>query len=133
LPDGSRNAIRLQRLKDKLGDWSNASSEVEFHGSWCARVGAEGRGVATILEMVALTRLDCTTGSAALMRQATLQAVHHARHRQAFGKRLVDQPLMKNVLADLALETEAATALALRVARAVDARERDPHEAALAR
>ena len=133
LPDGSRNAIRLQRLKDKVGDWSNASSEVEFEGAWCTRLGAEGRGVATILEMVALTRLDCTTGSAALMRQATLQAVHHARHRQAFGKHLVDQPLMKNVLADLALETEAATALALRVARAVDARERDPHEAALAR
>jgi len=133
LPDGSHNAIRLQRLKDKVGDWSNASSEVEFQGASCVRLGAEGRGVATILEMVALTRLDCTIGSAALMRQATLQAIHHARHRQAFGKRLVEQPLMKNVLADLALETQAATALALRVARAVDARERDPHEAALAR
>ena len=132
-PDGTRNAIRLQRLKDKLGDWSNASSEVEFHGARAERVGEEGRGVATILEMVALTRLDCMTGSAGLMRQATVQALHHARHRHAFGKRLVEQALMKNVLADLVLETEAATALSLRVARAVDAGGRDPREAALAR
>ena len=132
-PDGSRNAIRLQRLKDKLGDWSNASSEVEFEGASCQRVGDEGRGVATILEMVSLTRLDCMTGSAGLMRQALVQALHHARHREAFGKRLVEQPLMANVLADLALEVEAATALAMRVARAVDARARDPAEAALAR
>ena len=132
-PDGSRNAIRLQRLKDKLGDWSNASSEVEFEGASCWRVGDEGRGVATILEMVSLTRLDCLTGSAGLMRQATLQALHHAQHRRAFGKRLFEQPLMRNVLADLALEVEAATALSMRVARAVDARARDPHEAALAR
>ena len=131
--DGSRNAIRLQRLKDKLGDWSNASSEVEFEGASCWRVGDEGRGVATILEMVSLTRLDCMTGSAGLMRQALVQALHHARHREAFGRRLIEQPLMTNVLADLALEVEAATALSMRVARAVDARGRDPHEAALAR
>jgi len=132
-PDGSRNAVRIQRLKDKLGDWSNASSEVEFHGAHAQRVGAEGRGVATILEMVALTRLDCMIGSSALMRQAVAQAVHHARHRKAFGKLLVAQPLMLNVLADLALESEAAMALTLRVARAVDASGRDAHEAALAR
>ncbi|MEP7056279.1 MAG: isovaleryl-CoA dehydrogenase [Caldimonas sp.] len=132
-PDGTRNAIRIQRLKDKLGDWSNASSEVEFEGAWCRRIGDEGRGVATILEMVSLTRLDCMTGSAGLMRQATVQALHHAEHRKAFGKRLIEQPLMRNVLADLALESEAATALALRVARAVDARDREPSEAALAR
>ncbi|HUS24096.1 MAG TPA: isovaleryl-CoA dehydrogenase [Candidatus Binatia bacterium] len=132
-PDGSRNAIRIQRLKDKLGDWSNASSEVEFHGAWAQRVGEEGRGVATILEMVALTRLDCMIGSSALMRQALVQAIHHAQHRRAFGKSLVEQPLMQNVLADLALESEAAMALTLRVARAVDASPRDPGEAALAR
>jgi putative acyl-CoA dehydrogenase len=132
-PDGTLNAIRLQRLKAKLGDWSNASSEVEFQGAFAERVGAEGRGVATILEMVSLTRLDCMTGSAGLMRQACVQALHHTRHRSAFGKRLVEQPLMRNVLADLVLESEAATALALRVARAVDDRERDPLEGALAR
>jgi putative acyl-CoA dehydrogenase len=132
-PDGSRNAVRIQRLKDKLGDWSNASSEVEFHGAWAQRVGAEGRGIATILEMVALTRLDCMIGSSALMRQAVAQAVHHARHRKAFGKLLAVQPLMQNVLADLALESEAALALTLRVARAVDASARDPQEAAFAR
>ena len=114
-PDGSRNALRIQRLKDKLGDWSNASSEVELRGSatrWM--VGEEGRGVATIIEMVALTRLDCMIGSAAIMRQALVQAIHHARHRKAFGQLLVEQPLMQNVLADLALESEAATALMLR-------------------
>ncbi|ROH85941.1 isovaleryl-CoA dehydrogenase [Stagnimonas aquatica] len=132
-PDGARNAIRVQRLKDKLGDWSNASSEVEFQGAWAERVGPEGRGIATILEMVALTRLDCMIGSASLMRQALVQALHHASHRKAFGKRLIEQPLMRNVLADLALESEAATALTFRVARAVDAGERDPHEAAMAR
>ncbi|WP_428312578.1 isovaleryl-CoA dehydrogenase [Hydrocarboniphaga sp.] len=123
LPDGTRNAIRIQRLKDKLGDWSNASSEVEFHNAWAEPVGGEGRGVATILEMVALTRLDCMTGSAALMRQALVQAIHHCRNRKAFGRLLVDQPLMKNVLADLALEVEAATALAMRTASAIDAGE----------
>jgi putative acyl-CoA dehydrogenase len=132
-PDGARNAIRIQRLKDKLGDWSNASSEVEFQGALAWMVGEEGRGIATILEMVALTRQDCLIGSASIMRQALVQAVHHTRHRRAFGKALIDQPLMRNVLADLALESEAATALALRVARAVDASPRDPAEAALAR
>ncbi|MEO6505127.1 MAG: acyl-CoA dehydrogenase family protein, partial [Terrimesophilobacter sp.] len=113
-PDGSRNAIHIQRLKDKLGDWSNASSEVEFHGAWAQLVGKEGRGVATILEMVALTRQDCMIGSSALMRQALAQALHHARHRRAFGKPLAEQPLMQNVLADLALESEAALAFTLR-------------------
>ncbi len=132
-PDGSRNAIHIQRLKDKLGDWSNASSEVEFHGAWAQRVGEEGRGIATILEMVALTRLDCMIGSSALMRQAVAQAIHHATHRKAFGKLLVQQPLMQNVLADLALESEAAMTLTMRVARAVDASGRDEHEAAFAR
>lgn len=132
-PDGTRNAIRIQRLKDKLGDWSNASSEVEFQDALAWMVGEEGRGVATIIEMVSLTRQDCLTGSAGIMRQALVQAVHHARHRRAFGKALVGQPLMREVLADLALESEAATALAFRVARAVDARPRDREEAALAR
>jgi len=124
LPDGTRNAIRIQRLKDKLGDWSNASSEVELHGALATRVGAPGRGVPNILEMVALTRLDCLIGSSAIMRQALVQALHHARGRRAFGKLLIDQPLMRNVLADLALESEAALVLALRVARAVDTAER---------
>ena len=132
-PDGAKNALRLMRLKDKLGDWSNASSEVEFEGAWARRIGGEGRGIATILEMVMLTRLDCMLGSAGLMRIALAQAAHHARHRRAFGKRLVDQPLMRNVLADLALESEAATAFALRVAGAVDRAPHDPREAAFAR
>ncbi len=132
-PDGSRNGIRIQRLKDKLGDWSNASSEVEFQEACAWLVGDEGRGVATILQMVALTRQDCLIGSAALMRQALVQALHHTRHRHAFGRRLIEQPLMRNVLADLALESEAATALTFRVARAIDASERDAGEAALAR
>ena len=133
LPDGTRNAVMVQRLKDKLGDWSNASSEVEFAGALAWRVGPEGRGVATILEMVALTRLDCMVGSAAIMRQAVVQALHHTSQRKAFGKLLIEQPLMRNVLADLVLETEAAVALSMRVARAVDSIRRDPHEAALAR
>ncbi len=132
-PDGSRNQIRIQRLKDKLGDWSNASSEVEFLGAHAEAVGDEGRGVSTILGMVALTRLDCMIGSASLMRQAVVQAVHHARHRRTFGKRLVEHALMQNVLVDLAIETEAATALTMRVARAVDASADDAGEAALAR
>ncbi|SEU38440.1 putative acyl-CoA dehydrogenase [Myxococcus fulvus] len=132
-PDGERNAIRIQRLKDKLGDWSNASSEVEFQGAVAWMVGEEGRGVATILEMVALTRQDCMIGSSSLMRQALVQAIHHTRHRKAFGRRLVDQPLMLNVLADLALESEAHTVLTARVARAVDAGPRDEREAAFAR
>ena len=133
LDDGSLNAVRLQRLKDKLGDWSNASSEVEFQGASALPVGPEGRGIATILEMVALTRLDCVTGSAAGMRQALVQAIHHTRQRRAFGRLLGEQPLMRNVLADLALESEAAIALALRIAAAVDAAPRDPREAAFAR
>lgn len=121
LPDGTRNTFRIQRLKDKLGNRSNASSEVEFDGTtWARRVGEEGRGVATIIEMVAATRLDCVTGSAALMRQAVAQATHHAAHRSVFGKELIEQPLMRNVLADMALESEAATTLALRLAAAYD-------------
>jgi putative acyl-CoA dehydrogenase len=132
-PDGSRNAIRIQRLKDKLGDWSNASTEVEFQGAVAWMIGDDGRGIATILEMVALTRQDCLIGSSGIMRQALVQAIHHARHRRAFGKRLLDQPLMRNVLADLALESEGAVALSLRVARAIDASARDAREAAFAR
>jgi putative acyl-CoA dehydrogenase len=120
LPDGARNTFRIQRLKDKLGNRSNASSEPEFDGTVGWLVGEEGRGVRTILEMVAMTRLDCTVGSAAGMRAGLLQAVHHARYRSAFGGRLLDKPLMRNVLADLAVESEAATTLALRLAGAVD-------------
>ncbi|MEV6665774.1 acyl-CoA dehydrogenase family protein [Streptomyces nigra] len=120
LEDGGRNVFLLQRLKDKLGNRSNASAEVEFDGTWARRVGEEGRGVRTIIGMVAATRLDCVLGSAGLMRQAVAQAVHHCAHREAFGARLVDQPLMRNVLADLAVESEAATTLALRLAAACD-------------
>ncbi|RDZ27967.1 acyl-CoA dehydrogenase family protein [Lysobacter silvisoli] len=131
--DGSRNALRLMRLKDKLGDWSNASSEVEFEGAWAQRIGEEGRGVATIIEMVMLTRLDCMLGSAAEMRMALAQALHHTRHRRAFGKTLAEHALMRNVLADLAIESEAALQFSLRVARAVDRAPQDPAEAAFAR
>jgi putative acyl-CoA dehydrogenase len=120
LPDGSRNPFRIQRLKDKLGNRSNASAEPEFHETVAWLVGEEGQGVRTIIEMVAMTRLDCVTGSASGMRAALVQAVHHTRHRRAFGGLLADKPLMRNVLADLAVETEAATALALRLAGAVD-------------
>jgi putative acyl-CoA dehydrogenase len=123
-PDGERNAFHLQRLKQKLGNRSNASSEVEFHGAWAKRIGEEGRGVATIIEMVHHTRLDCVIGSTALMRQALVQAMHHARHRHAFGRALIDQPLMRNVLADLAVESEAATLLMMRLARAFDEEDR---------
>ncbi len=133
LPDGGKNAFRLLRLKDKLGDWSNASSEIEFTGARAWRIGNEGRGIATILEMVMLTRLDCMLGSSGLMRMALAQAMHHCRYRQAFGKVLLDQPLMRNLLADLAIEAEAALALSMRVARAVDAAPRDPGEQAFAR
>src|SRR5690554_5311030 len=133
LPDGALNGFRLMRLKDKLGDWSNASSEIEFDAARAWRVGGEGRGVATIIQMVMLTRLDCMLGSAGLMRMALAQALHHCRHRHAFGRALIDQPLMRNVLADLAIEAEAALALSMRVARAVDAAPRDPAEAAFAR
>ncbi|MFG1921454.1 acyl-CoA dehydrogenase family protein [Cryptosporangium sp. NPDC048952] len=120
LPDGTRNTFRIQRLKDKLGNRSNASSEPEFDDTVAWLVGPEGRGVRTIIEMVSLTRLDNVIGSAAGMRAALVQAVHHTRYRSAFGRLLIDQPLMGNVLADLALESEAATTLALRLAGAVD-------------
>ncbi|MEU9994079.1 acyl-CoA dehydrogenase family protein [Streptomyces sp. NPDC050848] len=120
LPDGTRNAIRLQRLKDKLGNRSNASSEIEYEGALGRLVGEEGRGVATIIRMVNMTRLDCAVSSASGMRQGLVQAVHHATHRSAFGARLIDQPLMTNVLADLAVEAEAATVAGLRLAGAVD-------------
>lgn len=119
-PDGRPNAFHIQRLKSKLGNRSNASSEVEFHGAWARLIGEEGRGVATIIEMVHHTRLDCVIGGAALMRRALIEAVHHARHRAAFGRNLVDQPLMRNVLADLTIESEAATVLMMRIARAFD-------------
>jgi putative acyl-CoA dehydrogenase len=134
LPDGTRNVFRIQRLKDKLGNRSNASSEPEFDGTVAYLVGEEGRGVRTIIEMVAMTRLDCMIGSATLMREATVQAIHHARHRSAFGGLLVDKPLMSNVLADLAIESEAATTLMLRVAGAVDRAQRgDAQEQAFRR
>ncbi|TFV85752.1 acyl-CoA dehydrogenase family protein [Blastococcus sp. CT_GayMR16] len=123
LPDGSRNMFHVQRLKEKLGDRSNASSEVEFDGTAGWLVGEPGRGVRVIIEMVNMTRLDCVLGSAATVRAALTQAIHHSRHRSAFGALLVDQPLMQNVLADLAVESEAATALAIRLAAAVDAGE----------
>jgi putative acyl-CoA dehydrogenase len=120
LEDGTRNVFRLQRLKDKLGNRSNASAEVEFDGTWARRVGEEGRGVRTIIGMVAATRLDCVLGSAGLMRAAVAQAVHHCAYREVFGGKLLDKPLMRNVLADLALESEAATTLGLRLAAAYD-------------
>lgn len=120
-PDGTKNAVRVQRLKDKVGNRSNASSEVEFAGAWGRRIGEPGRGVPTILEMGTYTRLDCVIGTAGMMREAVVQAIHHASHRSVFGKPLVEQPAMTAVLADLAIESEAATALALRLARAFDA------------
>ena len=124
-PGGERNRLRLQRLKDKLGNRSNASSEIELDAAWGRLVGEEGRGLPAILEMVNHTRLDCCLGSAALMRQAVAQAIHHCRHRRAFGRLLYDQPLMRNALADLALESEAATVAVMRLARAY---ERASHE-----
>jgi putative acyl-CoA dehydrogenase len=132
LADGTRNQLDVVRLKDKLGNRSNASSELEFDGTVAQRLGDEGRGVRTIIEMVAATRLDCVLGSASLMRHALAEASWHVSHRSAFGGRLVDKPLMQNVIADLAVESEAATALALRLAAAVD-RPGDAHEAALRR
>ncbi|RZU48498.1 putative acyl-CoA dehydrogenase [Krasilnikovia cinnamomea] len=120
LPDGTRNTFRIQRLKDKLGNRSNASSEPEFDDTVAWLVGEEGHGVRTIIEMVSMTRLDCVTGSASGMRAALVQAVHHARHRSAFGGPLAEKPLMRNVLADLAVESQAATVLAVRLAGAVD-------------
>jgi putative acyl-CoA dehydrogenase len=124
LPNGERNVFRIQRLKDKLGNRSNASSEPEFDDTTAWLVGDEGRGVHTIIEMVAMTRLDCVTGSASGMRAALSQAIHHARHRSAFGRVLAEQPAMRNVLADLALESEAAVTLAMRLAGAADRGER---------
>ena len=132
-PDGTRNAFHIMRLKDKLGDRSNASSEIEYHGAWARRVGDEGRGVRTIIEMVMHTRLDCVVGSAGGMRAALAQALWHTAHRSAFQKKLIDQPAMTAVLADLALETWAATALAFRLARSFDRRGDDEMEAAFAR
>jgi putative acyl-CoA dehydrogenase len=132
LPDGTRNRIDVVRLKDKLGNRSNASAELELDGTWSRRLGDEGRGVRTIIEMVAATRLDCVIGSASLMRRALAEASWHVAHRTAFGGLLADKPLMQNVVADLAVESEAATALAMRLAAAVDQPDA-PHEAALRR
>jgi putative acyl-CoA dehydrogenase len=128
---GARNTIEIQRLKDKLGDRSNASSEVEFFDAEAYLVGESGRGVPTIIEMVSQTRLDCMLGSAGLMRQALVQAIHHCRYREVFGARLIEQPLMQHVLADMALESEAAMAYAMRLARAFESN--DEHEKLLAR
>ena len=128
LPDGTRNRFHLQRLKDKLGNRSNASSEVEFDGAWAQMVGEEGRGVPTIIEMVNHTRLDCVLGSTSGMRLGVARATHQASHRSAFGKLLIDQPLMQNVLADLCIESEAATVTAMRLARAYDQSAEDERE-----
>ncbi len=139
LPDGSRNRFFIQRLKNKLGNKSNASSEIEYNRTWARMVGEEGRGVRTIIEMVHHTRLECAIGSAGIVRQALTIALHHARHRSAFQRRLIDQPLMRQVLADLALESEAMMAGAMRLARAFDEAlprgggEADPAKAAFAR
>src|SRR5262245_8701357 len=132
-PDGLVNALHFQRLKDKLGNRSNASSEVEFDKAFGRRIGEEGRGVRTIIQMVQLTRLDCAIASAGLMRMALAQALHHARHRTIFQKRLADQPMMRNVLADMALEVEAAVALVMRLCRSFDLASKHPCEAARAR
>jgi putative acyl-CoA dehydrogenase len=131
--DGERNPLNLIRLKDKMGNRSNASSEVELHGAEGWLVGEEGRGVANILQMVSLTRFDCMIGSSAQMRMAISQAVHYCSGREAFGARLVDQPLMRNVLADMALEYEGAVAMTLRIAKALDNREADESETLLVR
>lgn len=133
LPDGTRNRMFLQRLKDKLGNHANASSEVEYDGAIAWLVGEEGRGVPTIIEMVNLTRLDCTLGSATSMRTGLTRAVYHAQHRKAFGAYLIDQPLMRNVLADLAVEAEAATMVAMRMAGATDKAVRGDQREALLR
>jgi len=134
LPDGTRNGLRIQRLKDKLGNRSNASAEVEYDSALAWRVGEPGRGIAAIIDMVSATRLDCVIGSAAGMRQGTVAAVHHAAHRSAFGRMLIDQPLMGGVLADLVVEAEAAAVLAMRLAGAADRAARGDHaEAALLR
>jgi putative acyl-CoA dehydrogenase len=132
-PDGTLNALRFQRLKDKLGNRSNASSEAEFAAAFAWRIGEEGRGVRTILQMVQLTRLDCAIASAGLMRMALAQAVHHARHRTVFQKKLADQPMMRALIADMALELEGVTALVMRLCRSFDLAASDPAEAARAR
>jgi putative acyl-CoA dehydrogenase len=132
-PDGSINAIRFQRLKDKLGNRSNASSEVEFHGAYAERVGAEGKGIRTIIQMVQLTRQDCTIASAGLMRSGLAHALHHARHRSVFQKHLADQPLMQAVLSDMALHVEASIALVMRLCRSFDRAPDDTNEAAYMR
>lgn len=132
-PDGELNQFRIQRLKDKLGNRSNASSEVEFDGAWAVMVGEEGRGVATIIEMVNGTRLDCVIGSVSLMRQAVSQAAWHVTYREAFGSKLIDKPLMRNVIADLEVETEAATLIMTRLGGAFDRAEVDQSEAAMKR
>lgn len=131
-PDGRVNGLRLRRLKDKLGNRSNASSEVEFEAAYARRCGGEGEGIRTIIGMVGLTRLDCVIGALGILRAALIQAIHHARHRTAFQKKLIDQPLMRAVLADLALEREGATALGFRLAKAFD-NPADPEEALYAR
>jgi putative acyl-CoA dehydrogenase len=133
LPDGTRNTFRIQRLKDKLGNRSNASSEPEFDNTVAWRLGDEGRGIRTIIEMVMMTRLDCVIGTTSLLRACVSQATHHARHRQAFGGYLMDKPLMRHVLADLAIESEAATTLMVRLAAATDAAPYDEKEAAFRR
>ena len=132
-PDGTKNPLQLQQLKQKMGNVSNASSETELRGAWGWLIGEEGRGVANILEMVSMTRFDCMMGSSAGMRQAIVQITHHCHHRDAFGKPLDQQPLMQNVLADLILENEAALALTLRIARALDESKHSPEAAALLR
>src|SRR2546423_11567502 len=132
-PDGSVNAIHFQRLKDKLGNRSNASSEVEFHGAHAERVGDEGTGIRTIIQMVQLTRQDCAIASAGLMRSGLAHALHHARHRSVFQKHLADQPLMQAVLSDMALHVEASIALVMRLCRAFDCAPNDPGEAAYMR
>lgn len=131
-PDGSRNQLYIQRLKDKLGNQANASSEIEFRGALAWMLGEEGRGIPTIIEMVGMTRFDCMIGSSSLMRQAVTQAMHHCTYRQVGGRALIEQPLMQNVLADLALESEAALALTMRMAKALDHPD-DEHEAHYAR
>jgi putative acyl-CoA dehydrogenase len=132
-PDGSVNAIQFQRLKDKLGNRSNASSEVEFAGAWATRVGEEGKGIRTIIQMVQLTRQDCAIASTGLMRSGLAHALHHARHRNVFQKHLADQPLMRAVLADMALHVEASTALVMRLCHAFDRMPHDPRQAAYMR
>ena len=132
-PDGSKNALQIQRLKNKMGNVANASCETELRGAWAQMVGAEGRGVATILKMVTMTRFDCMVGSSSGMRQAVAQALHHCNYRSAFGKHLAQQPLMQNVLADLVVEQEAALAMTMRIARALDSGDASEHDKLLVR